>query len=114
MLKKQDDFIKDVRTDMRGGKGDAVIEHILKDNMPANCRLVAKITLEPGCSIGYHVHTGETELFFMQKGIALINDNGTEVKAYPGDMLSTASGCGHSIENIGDETFEMTAVIILE
>ena len=47
---------------MAGGKGHVIIKHILGDKeMHENCRMYAEVTLEPGCSLGYHEHHGESE-----------------------------------------------------
>jgi len=108
------EFIKDVRHEMRGGKGEVVIEHVQKAGLPEKCRLMAKITLEPGCSIGHHVHEKETEYYIITKGSAQVSDNGTLVSCTAGDVIITPNGFGHSIENTGYETMEMMAVIILD
>ena len=109
-----DDFIKEVRHEMRGGNGDVVIEHIQKDNMPEKLRLIAKITMEPGCSIGHHIHSKETEYYILTKGEATVNDNGKLVPCKAGDVIVTPDCFGHSIENTGQGTMEMIAVIVLD
>ncbi len=109
-----DEFIKDLRSNMRGGKGDVLLEHIQKEGLPEMCRLFAKITLEPGCSIGHHVHEKETEYYVITRGQATVNDNGTQVTCKAGDVIVTPDGFGHSIENTGSETMEMLAVILLD
>lgn len=77
-------------------------------------RLFAHVTLEPGCSIGYHTHTGETEFYYILKGEGVFSDNGTEVTVYPGDICATGYGEGHGMENRGTETLEMIALIVME
>ena len=109
-----EDFIKDPRENMRGGKGVTLIEHIQKDGLPEKCRLMAKITLEPGCSIGHHVHEKETEYYIITRGEATVNDDGELVPCKAGDVIVTPDGFGHSIVNTGTETMEMIAVIILD
>jgi quercetin dioxygenase-like cupin family protein len=109
-----DDFIKEVRRGMRGGNGDVVIEHIQKEGLPEKLRLIAKITLEPGCSIGHHVHKGETEYYILTRGEATVNDDGTLLPCKAGDVIVTPDGFGHSIENTGGDTMEMVAVIVLD
>lgn len=109
-----DQFIKDIRTNMRGGNGDVVIEHVQKEGLPEKCRLIARITLEPGCSIGHHIHEKETEYYIMTKGVATVDDNGEKVEVVAGDVVITPDGMGHSIENTGNDTMEMIAVIILD
>ena len=109
-----DEFVKDVRSNMRDGKGEVVLMHIQKEGLPEKCRLFAKIILEPGCSIGHHVHEKETEYYVITRGEATVNDDGAEVPCTVGDVIVTPDGFGHSIENTGSETMEMIAVIILD
>ncbi len=108
------DYLKEVRHEMRGGEGDVVIEHIQKEGLPEKCRLMSKITLEPGCSIGHHVHNSETEYYIITKGEAVVDDDGTDVPCKAGDVIITPDGYGHSIRNSGSVTMEMIAVIILD
>ncbi|MCK5129053.1 MAG: cupin domain-containing protein [Clostridiales bacterium] len=108
------EFIEDIRSNMKDGKGDVVINHVQKDGLPEKCRLFANITLEPGCSIGHHVHHQETEFYTILKGVATVDDDGTSIEVSAGDVVVTPNGKGHSIENTGDETMEMLAIIVLD
>lgn len=100
---------------MRGGKGCVHISHLYEkdnDEFYGKGRLFAKITLQPGESIGYHVHEGESEGFYVACGRVAFNDNGTVAEAVAGDLLFTGAGEGHSVENIGDEVVELIALIL--
>ena len=47
---------------MCGGKGHVIIKDILEgDELKGKCGLYAQVTIEKGCSLGYHEHHGETE-----------------------------------------------------
>ncbi len=97
-----------------GGEGSAVFRDIAgKDETFGHARLFSIVTLEPGCSVGYHVHTGEGEIYRVLRGRALFNDNGTEREIGPGDVTITGDGQGHAISNIGKETLEYVALITL-
>lgn len=113
MIKKKCDCIVDVRNAVRGGKGQARFEHVWKQNeeIKANMRLFSRIILEPGCSIGYHVHENEDEIYVILKGRAEVDDNGVKKILEAGDSILTRNGEGHSITAIGDETLETLAVI---
>lgn len=100
---------------MRGGKGCVHISHLYEkdnDEFYGKGRLFAKITLQPGESIGYHVHEGESEGFYVACGRVAFNDNGTVTEAAAGDLLFTGAGEGHSVENIGDDVVELIALIL--
>jgi len=101
------------REAMRGGDGAALLSTVGGIGLAAEkCRLMGTITLEKGCSIGYHEHHGECEIFYIIKGEALVSDKGSETCLRPGDYLITASGSGHSIACAGEETLQFVAVII--
>lgn len=98
---------------MRGGKGHVIIEDILEEAAFRNKgRLFAKITLEPGCSIGYHEHHGESETFYILKGEGQYNDNGEVRAVRPGDVTFTPDASGHGMENAGGENLEFMALIL--
>jgi mannose-6-phosphate isomerase-like protein (cupin superfamily) len=114
MLIKPEQMTTEIREKMRGGAGQASITNIAKgDDLPKNVRMAATITLEPGCSIGWHVHEKETELFYFISGCGVASDNGQTVQVAPGDCLITPDGCGHSVENNGSVTLVFFAVIVL-
>lgn len=114
MIRRGSEMVKEIKEQMRGGKGTVEITHILKqDEINGKARLVAKISLNPGCSIGWHEHVNEEEIYYILKGKALIDENGEKHELNPGDASLTKGGESHSIENIGDEVLEFVAVILL-
>ncbi len=113
MIRNSAEYKSEIRNKMRDGNGDVVITHILNcaDDLKSNTRLFAKLTLEKGCSIGKHDHIGEEEIFYILKGTAEFDDNGTKKILNPGDVAVT-SNASHSIANAGDTTLEIMAVIL--
>jgi len=114
MIKRANEMVKEIKEQMRGGKGSVEILHIFKkEELKGKARLCAKITIDPGSSIGLHQHENEEEIFYVIQGKATINDNGdlSEVKA--GDSIITGNGASHAVENTGDTPLEMIAVILL-
>lgn len=79
-----------------------------------HARMFSQITVNPGCSIGYHTHEHETEFYYILKGEAVFSDNGKEVILHSGDVTSTGGGEGHSLENRTGEPVELIALIIRE
>ena len=113
MNRHQGEYRTEIRTEMRGGSGNVKIEHLWEaaKEMLAPNRMAAKLTLEPGCSIGFHRHENEEELFFIVSGKAEADDNGKTVTLEAGDTLLTGNGAGHAIRNSGSATLEILAVI---
>ena len=120
MLRKSESLRTVANEHMRGGNGTVHITLFLEKNAEAPAtddfygkgRLFGKIVLEPGESIGYHVHEGEEEIFYCARGTVLCNDNGTKVILRPGDVTRTGDGEGHGVENVGDDTAELIALIL--
>ena len=114
MIRRADEMVKEVRERMRGGEGSVEMLHIFKkDELKGRARLFAKITLQPGCSIGFHNHDDEEELFYILRGTGTVNDDGKEEIVRAGDAILTGDGAGHSIANTGDEPLEIMATILL-
>jgi mannose-6-phosphate isomerase-like protein (cupin superfamily) len=114
MIKKSSEMLKELKDQMRGGKGTIEITHIMNQtDLKGQARMFAKITIEPGCSIGYHEHAKEEEIYYIIKGKGVVNDNGSIYEMNIGDSVITGNGASHSIENTGKETLELLAVILV-
>ena len=113
MIRKAADCKKEYRENMRGGNGTVEITNFATPaELNDKGRLFANITLKPGCSIGYHVHEQDSELFYLMKGEALYSDNGTEYTVSAGDVMVCPAGTGHAIANNSEEDVEICAVIV--
>ena len=113
MIKRQNDLQVTVNEKMRGGEGSVIIKHLLdKEGLYEKGRLYGHFVLKQGCSTGYHVHEGEMETFYVIKGKAVYNDNGTEMELNVGDVAYTPDGSGHAIANHSAEDLELIALVI--
>ena len=65
--------------------------HILEpgEEMYNKGRVFNHLFLEPGCEIGWHIHHGDGETYYILKGVGVYNDDGTEVTVGPGDVTFT-------------------------
>lgn len=81
---------------------------------PTHIRTFARATLEPGAAVGYHVHTGESESYYILSGTGRYNDNGISTPVQAGDVTFTPNGHGHGLENTGKEPLEFIALIVLD
>ena len=113
MIRKAADCKKVYNQKMRGGNGTVEITNFATPaELNDKGRLFANITLKPGCSIGFHMHENESELFYVMKGEALYNDNGVECVVSAGDVMLCPAGTGHAVSNNGEEVVELCAVIV--
>ena len=100
---------------VQNGKGLVHIKHLTdKEGLYGHGRMFAHVTVAPGCSIGDHPHNGETEFYYILKGEAVFNDNGTEKMVHAGDICATGYGEVHGLENKGTEDVELIALIVME
>lgn len=99
-----------------GGKGYILIEHLITPaQMKDKCGMFAKVTIKPGCSLGYHKHQGNNETYHIIAGEGLYDDNGKEkIKVKVGDTTFCPNGESHSIENTGSTDLIFIALIINE
>lgn len=103
----------DVKDRDQNGKGNTEITHIFKSNeLSGHASLCAVIGLEPGCSIGYHQHVGEEEIFYIIAGQARVVDDGQNEVLNCGDSHLIKSGSFHSLENIGNIPLKVVALIL--
>ena len=114
MIKRAAEIPVNVLNDFKGGTGEITMIPFM-DEKEANGagRLFAKMLIEqPGSGIGQHVHETEFEAYYILKGKALVNDNGTEVILEPGDAHICPDGSFHSVTNAGDGPLEFIATVL--
>ena len=113
MIRKNGNYNKEVKVNMRGGEGSVTIEKFWEpgEELKSKNRLFAKLTLMPGSSIGFHKHENEEEVFVVLQGTAEADDNGEKVFLEKGDTILTGEGKGHSIKSVGKDNLQLLAVI---
>jgi mannose-6-phosphate isomerase-like protein (cupin superfamily) len=116
MIVRKNDYVEEIRKNMRDGDGEVSILRLMPDEYKhEKCRLFAKITLKKGCSIGFHTHTGEAETYYIISGRGkAYDDQGIEIILDPGDGMYTGFGAGHSIKNTEEEELIFIALILLD
>ena len=114
MIRRENECTIEYREHMRDGDGTVQLTNFINDpeELCGKGRLFSRITLQPGCSIGWHVHEKDSELFYILKGTAEYSDNGNIVTVSAGDVTVCPPGEGHGIANRSDETVEFIAVIV--
>ena len=113
MIKRADQMREEVRPRMRGGEGEVKIYHLFEPGeYRGHARLIARLVLAPGCSIGPHEHKEEEEVFYVLKGRARVTEDGASFELGPGEAAITGGGRTHALANIGEEDLEVLAVIL--
>ena len=114
MIRRKEECRTEYREKMRGGNGTAVVTSLIAgpEELNGKGRLFSCIQLNPGCSIGYHIHEKDAELFYFLNGTGVYSDNGTDVEVRAGDVAICETGHGHGITNTGKDVLEFVAVIV--
>lgn len=113
MIRRSEEKITESKK-LFNGAGEAVMQKILNgaDEMYGKGRVFNHLLLRPGCEVGWHVHHGDGETYYILKGHGSYNDNGTVVKVGPGDVTFVDDGEGHALINDEDEDMEAIALIL--
>ena len=115
MIRTNGTFATEIREKMRGGSGSVKLETLWLPGaeLKSKTRLCARMTLEPGSSIGYHDHVGEEEVYCVVSGQGFVNENGQKIPVAAGDSILTGNGAGHAVEATGSEPLVILAMIML-
>ena len=73
MIRTKEECKVEYREKMRDGNGTVELTSFIAgpEELNDKGRLFSKITLKSGCSIGFHIHENDSELFYILKGTAL-------------------------------------------
>lgn len=114
MVRKSDEKTVERKPAPFDGVGEITVRHLLngREELYDKGRVFAHTAVYPGSAIGYHVHTNESETYYILSGTGKFNDNGKEITVSAGDVTFTGTGEGHSIEAMGDQPVEMIALIL--
>ena len=113
MIRKGSDRIVEKPQRKFGAPGFITVRQLINDPAELNGkgRVFAHTTVLPGNGIGYHVHVGDAEIYYVYSGKGEYNDNGTIVPCKPGDVFKCEDGGWHCIINDSDEDIEFIALI---
>lgn len=113
MVRRKDERTVDIRK-MFDGAGEAKLVRIREnpEELYGKGRVFSHLYLEKGCEVGWHVHKGDGEIYYILKGQGQYSDNGHPVTLYPGDVAFVDEGQGHSLINLCDEPLEAIALVL--
>ena len=97
---------REVIPEFKGGVGQISVTRYIDGN-----NILMRGRLEPGSTVGFHVHSENSEVIYILSGKAKFTlDDGVDI-AGPGQVHYCEMGHGHSWEPAGDEAVEFWAVI---
>ena len=101
---------------MFNGDGEAEMHVLLRgaDEMYGKGRVFNHVFLAPGAEIGWHIHKGDGETYYILSGSGEYSDNGNIISVGPGDVTFVDDGEGHSLKNTGEQPLEAIALILFK
>lgn len=115
MIRKKAELSVEKKENLRDGNGTIIFEKIVnQEDLRGKGKIFNKITIPSGNSIGMHDHTDDFEVYYILKGKGKVFDNGEYIEVNEGDVVYTADGNEHSIENIGNDDLEFIALVLNE
>jgi mannose-6-phosphate isomerase-like protein (cupin superfamily) len=105
--------IVEVKTNTAGEKDAVILECANTEaEMLNKCSLFGRLTLKPGCRVGYHIHEGDIESYFILSGKGLYTWQGEKTEVSSGDMAYCGNGEYHDIINTGEDDLVFMALIV--
>ncbi len=94
--KRELKFIR--REKIRGGHGKALAANYIEEGALLNVRFISLIELDPGTTIGEHLHDGDEEFYVVTKGTGFGLLDGERFELSEGDAFVCKMGHTHGIE----------------
>lgn len=114
MLNKGENVPVAISEHFRGGEGEVWLKDLTCGRKPPNVKVFSEMTLHKGCSVGYHTHTGDSEIIYILSGEGISREGEEEHFVRAGDTLVCLSGQSHSLRNEREEPLRYIAAIIAE
>lgn len=112
MIKTKESMRNSSVIGLRGGEGELFQHHVLeKEDTGGRTDMFCEFTINPGCTIGLHAHDTNAEVYYVLEGEMVVIQDGVTHTVKAGDVVFTADGHSHSVENRTDTPVKMLAII---
>lgn len=94
------------------GTGKLTCLDMLKGHMNEGhgFRFVHDNILEPGATVGEHLHQGDEEIYFILDGSGIMIEDGEEFEIHAGDLSLVQSGHSHGLINSLDSSMRFLVI----
>lgn len=94
------------------GRGNVFADRVVDRDDAPSLRFVDLVEIPPGSTIGRHTHGDDEELYIVVSGRAVVELDGEQFKAGPGDVVLNRPGGTHALTVVGDETVRIAVVCV--
>lgn len=105
----------EIKTNTAGEKDAVIFESAnTQEELLNKCSLFGRMTLKSGCRVGYHLHEGNIESYYILSGKGVYTCEGEKTEVESGDMAYCGNGQSHDLINSGVEDLVVMALIVLD
>lgn len=103
MIHYLNEMPRGVEKEPAGGHGEMSFVTLFRpEELGGRTGMFAAVTLEPGNTVGEHVHDTDSEVFYVLSGQATMIEDGKKYPVSAGDIEYCPKGHSHGIENHSD------------
>jgi len=99
MIRRSSERVEETKVNIRGGVGAARGVDLLRAGEMEGVLSLGRMTLEPGTTIGEHVHPNTEDLYLILEGHGVGVLNGERFPVGPGDLFLVKAGGRHGLIN---------------
>lgn len=114
MIIRKEDVEVFEKQNLQNGQGTVAIHNLLPDP-PAHIRLLNRLEMQPGTSVGEHGHQNEIEIYYLLEGELQLDEDGVRTVLKQGDIhVFNKDSRKHTIKNDGDVKCAFIALIVTD
>ena len=111
MLKRNSEFVVETEKAETGLGNFTMRFPITGKELPPHMRLMCEVIINPGEVCKSHLHSGDTEIYYMLSGSAEYEGAEGKNTLFPGDVTVCYDGESHSIRCLGNKPLRFLAFI---
>ena len=112
MIRRSSERIVDMPQHKFGAPGFITVNHLINDpdELNGKGRLFSHTTILPGNGIGYHVHAGDSEIYYILSGKGEYQVDGVNIPLQEGSVVRVSPEGKRAIHNNGTEPMVVLCV----
>lgn len=99
---------REIQKKCHDGKVQILFREVFrKEDFESNLQHLHETIVYPHSTIGYHLHKGNEEIYYILKGEGIMTVDGVEKRVFEGDSIITHSGSRHGLVNDADKELKI-------
>ena len=99
---------REIQKKCHDGEGQILFREVFKkEDFESNLQHLHETIIDPHSTIGYHLHEGNEEIYYIIQGEGIMKIDGEEKRVFAGDAIITHSGSYHGLINDTDNELKI-------